>query len=155
MFLADFNSITSPPTTPGTQMGGSLTREVDLKPQFSDLDNLFESDSDSNDDAVSEKSFFRSSRIFHHFGGKIFINVDQYGKKFKNNGHELSIIKNPIKRRTFSKVYLSNGKISFGGIGVTLGREKKQLYVTVEFITLHFGTSIWAFRKNCFSVLGK
>ncbi|KAL4223449.1 Mediator of RNA polymerase II transcription subunit 13-like [Mactra antiquata] len=48
----DFNSIASPPTTPGTQMGGgSLTRDVDLKPNISDLDNLFETDSDSNDDA--------------------------------------------------------------------------------------------------------
>ena len=34
-------------------MSGSLTREVDLIPQASDLDNMFESDSESNDDAVS------------------------------------------------------------------------------------------------------
>ena len=62
--ISDFNSITSPPTTPGTQMGGSLTREVDLKPQFSDLDNLFESDSDSNDDAVSEYYVFSLNSFF-------------------------------------------------------------------------------------------
>lgn len=45
-------------------MGGSLTREVDLKPQFSDLDNLFESDSDSNDDAVSTVNLFRIMAYF-------------------------------------------------------------------------------------------
>lgn len=50
-FLSEFGSLTSPPTTPGAQITGSLTREEDLKPQASDLDNLFESDSD--DDAVS------------------------------------------------------------------------------------------------------
>lgn len=52
-FFAEFGSLTSPPTTPGgaALTGGSLTREEDLKPQASDLDNLFESDSD--DDAVS------------------------------------------------------------------------------------------------------
>lgn len=47
-------------------MGGSLTREVDLKPQFSDLDNLFESDSDSNDDAVSTVNLDRISVYILH-----------------------------------------------------------------------------------------
>ena len=49
--LTEFGSLTSPPTTPGAQVSGSLTREEDLKPTASDLDNLFEPDSD--DDAVS------------------------------------------------------------------------------------------------------
>ena len=55
MFISDLASLTSPPATPGTQpVSGSLTREVDLIPQASDLDNMFESsDSESNDDAVS------------------------------------------------------------------------------------------------------
>lgn len=51
----EFSSITSPPTTPGTHTGGtSLTREVDLKPQYSDLDNMF--DTDSDDDAFVPQS---------------------------------------------------------------------------------------------------
>lgn len=54
----DLASLTSPPTTPGTQpASGSLTREADLIPQKSDLDNMFESsDSDSNDDAFMQQS---------------------------------------------------------------------------------------------------
>ncbi|WAR03620.1 MED13-like protein, partial [Mya arenaria] len=52
----DIGSLTSPPTTPGTQVSGSLTREEDLKPKACDLDKIFDSDSDSNDDAFMQPS---------------------------------------------------------------------------------------------------
>ncbi|KAH3888561.1 hypothetical protein DPMN_012599, partial [Dreissena polymorpha] len=52
----EFGSLTSPPTTPGALMSSSLTREEDLKPQESDLDNLFQPDSEDNDDAFIPNS---------------------------------------------------------------------------------------------------
>ena len=46
MFVVDFS-----PETPSTVVGPpvSLTREEDLKPKMNDLDNIFESDSESSE----------------------------------------------------------------------------------------------------------
>jgi hypothetical protein len=53
----------SPPTTPGTvAMTTSLTREMDLVPQETDLDHLFESSESDNDDAVSG-FFFQFAKV--------------------------------------------------------------------------------------------
>lgn len=46
--------LSSPSTPGGTGMSAtSLFRETDIKPSMKDLDNIFDTDEDDNDDAVS------------------------------------------------------------------------------------------------------
>ena len=52
-FYLEGGSMTSPPTTPNPALKDSLTQVNDLVPKTSDLDHIFESDSDNDENAVS------------------------------------------------------------------------------------------------------